>query len=157
MNRFENTKTSVYVIDSNFKIVYSNNELNRLASDEKRYLYCYEVIGNERGQCKRCPLRKENQGKSIVFDCLHNEWVNVVAAPVEIPNVGACYVILADSIENSGKNFFYNIVGKSDYDELLELNYCDDSYSVVYHGERTGAEDNLRGTISCLLYTSRCV
>lgn len=153
MNEFENAKTSVYVIDSDFKIVYSNNEVKQLTSGERQSRYCYEVIGGEHGQCSRCPLKKENQGKSIIFDCLHNEWLNVTAAPIEVPGVGACHVILADSIENKGKNNLHSTVKKSDYYELLELNYFSDNYTVVYHGERTTSESNPYGSISNAVHT----
>lgn len=151
MNSHGDLKTSVYIIDKDFKIVYANNGLKQKISDKKLSPYCYKVIGNEHGQCQRCPLRKENDGKSILFDCLHNEWISVTAAPIKIPVIGSCHIILAESMVNDGKNFFYNTAGKSDYDEMLELDYLNDSYSVVYHGERKENSNNLKGSISATI------
>lgn len=153
VNKRGNTKTSVYVIDSDFRIVYSNNELTEITSREKQSPYCYEIIGNEHGQCQRCPLRAENEGKSILFDCLHNEWISVTAAPIEFPGAGACHLILTDSMESCGKSVFYNTASRSDYDELLELNYTSNTYSVVYHGERMRAYDNRKGNIRDTIYS----
>lgn len=122
MNALENTKTSAYVIDDAFRIIYSNDELQKSISDKQRSAYCYEVIGGEHGQCKSCPLRTENAGRSIRFDKLRNQWIHATAAPMQIPGIGPCHVILTERMEERGKSDFCSTEGKADYDALPESN-----------------------------------
>lgn len=110
--------------------------------------YCYEAIGGEEKRCAHCPLSKESNGSAVIYNAIRNEWVRVTAASAEWPNAGACSVIIAKSIEKESKSSFFDAAGKADYDELLELDYKNDRYRVVYYRNRENAKGNTEGSIS---------
>lgn len=144
-------KSAIYVIDQDFRIIYSNDELNRNLPEFEYGQHCYKVLCQEDGPCRKCPLKEENNGQSILFDRLHNEWVSASATTIDWPGAGKCYLIMCDNVTDKSTNFFYNARSKSDYDELLELNYSKDSYNIAYHGRRKGNENHTQGVISTMV------
>lgn len=130
-------KTLAYVIDSDFRIIFSNDELKSALPESRKEQRCYEIFGDGSGPCPECPLNNNGARKTIHFDRLRNEWSNVTSAPIEIPCLGTCHIIINDSIEEGSEYFLYNSAGKPDYAELLELDYLHDSFKIAYHGEWT--------------------
>lgn len=105
LQKNRNKKTSVYVINNDFQIVYYNDELKCIDSELTNGQYCYEVVYGEESQCKRCPLREKNKGKSVIFDRTQNKWLSVASVPIEMPGVGKCNVITSESMENESEGF----------------------------------------------------
>lgn len=144
--------THIYVIDNDFRIVYSNDLLRRRVPEFEYGERCYKVFCGEENQCAKCPLRNENKGSSILLHKFRNEWVIVNATLIEWPGVGDCTLLTVDGMDDDGgKDLFFSTVGRSDYNELLELNYQNDSYRVIYHAERRSGERNIYGRISTIV------
>lgn len=101
----KNKKMFVHVVDENFRIVYSDEDIEKNSSEGEAGRLCYELYGGEKTQCRSCPLREENKGKSIIFNRVQNEWTSVSSVPIEMPNVGKCYVITTETINNNGNTF----------------------------------------------------
>ena len=89
-----------------------------------------------------------NRGRLIAHDPLHDRWVRASATPIDWPGAGKCHMILYERMEDDGWAFFYDAISKSEYNELLELNYARDSYTVVLRGGRAGGAEIRQGTIS---------
>lgn len=108
----EKELTFVYIIDEEFRMVYSNDDLKQKLPEFAYGQHCYEVICNEQKQCEQCPLREENRGKGIIFDKLHGEWIRVRKAPIEWPGAGSCSVIITEKASDGGlyreRYFFRN-------------------------------------------------
>lgn len=100
MSGLRDWRTLVYLIDGDFRIVYSNQDLKSFAQDAEQP-HCYEIIGGEHRQCSKCPLKKENAGQSVLFDHLHKEWVYAMSAPIEVPGIGDCHAITMNSVEQT--------------------------------------------------------
>lgn len=81
----EKNRTSVYVINDQFEIIYSNDEIEGMIPEGKEDRHCYEILSNEHSQCRHCPLRRENNGESIVFNSQRDEFVKVNASSVDWP------------------------------------------------------------------------
>lgn len=144
--------TLAYVIDSQFQVLFSSTELNHPAPNSGTGQRCYEVFGNEHAQCKKCPLRSEHAGTSTHFDHVRCEWIKMYSAPIHVPGSGACHVIIREYSEDSGNHFLYDTAGKSDYAELMALNYRENSFRVVYHGERQNPNSPMSGRLTDVVY-----
>lgn len=110
-------KTSVYVIDNDFKIIYSDSKMACGKPEDCNGKVCYEFINGEKEQCMLCPMRKENGGKSIVFHKQRQEWVSCVSNEIELPGIGKCSVVVCEDIEESRRDVLHNLIRKYDYDE----------------------------------------
>lgn len=53
----ENEKKSIYIIDEDFRIVYSSDEIQALHPEAKQGQICYEVICDEYVQCEKMPVK----------------------------------------------------------------------------------------------------
>lgn len=138
----------VYVIDDNFKIIYMNDKMRSIFPEAKQGSLCYEVCTNKTEPCTKCPLRKENQGKSILFNPILDEWVSSNAITFEIGNGERHHVISAENLESNVRNMFFEAVGTTEYSEFIELNYKEDVYQIIYHNGRKQNDPLLRGKIS---------
>lgn len=145
------TDTMVYVIDENFRIVYYSNELKRLVPEVELNQHCYEIFSGRHSQCRSCPLRPENRGTTIRYNARLDDWFNVHSAPFEFPGLNSANIIMINGLDKHGNRFVHNPTDASDYDELLELNYCNDVYHIAYHGKRERPEENLQGSIRTMV------
>lgn len=147
----EREKTAAYVVDENLKIIYVNDEMKRICPDFQYGEYCYKVICGASDQCINCPLKKENQGKAVVFSKLHHEYVSVSSAEIAYSGTGKNQIVLMNCMSDKEKASFYNTIYESDYDELLEMNYLQDTYKVFYHSGRKESSAGTTGKISTMV------
>lgn len=147
-NEQESAATLVYVIDEHFRIVYYSSNLKEAIPELRRNQLCYKVFNNKHSQCKNCPLCRVNQGKTIRYNSRLNDWFTVNSAPFEYPGAKSSHIIMITPLEKNEKSFLHSAADTSNYDELLELNYPDDSYHVAYHGKRQNTGEQSSGTLS---------
>lgn len=112
---------------------------------------CYELINDEKHQCRLCPLRNEYNGKSVMFHKQRQEWVSVNANTIELPDEGECHVVICETLEKDSQDIFHNLIGQYDYDEMLMLNYLNNSYNVIYHGKAQEENSYHNGAISTMV------
>ncbi len=135
---FMNTKTNnaaVYIIDSNFRILYFNHVLQRCYPDLHAGEYCYESICEECHPCAGCPLVTGRTEGTIFYNKVLKKWVEVNTALFDTARDRDYKIILAREIKEDNRNLFYNLTNLSTYDELFELNLTSDSYKILYHME----------------------
>lgn len=112
--------TVAYIVDENLRIVFGNEELWSRKPDLQYGEYCYRIFCGASGQCINCPLRKENQGNSVVFSQLYGEYVSLNSAEISYPGTKKSHIILMNTISDKEKTSFYNNRYPSEYNELAE-------------------------------------
>lgn len=122
----EEEKASVYVIDEDFHIVFSNEEIEDAAPNGKQQ-HCYEILAHESSQCQCCPLRETNQGKAVMYNSHRKEMVKVNSTPLYWPEHGQCYIIVADSVKEESisqwERCYSSVSEGTDANEIFNKKY----------------------------------
>lgn len=154
MNKItNNTETSIYVIDSDYHIVYFNPTLQYLFPALQNGDYCYRALCGENSPCDNCPIAKEQRTHAIFYNKMVQRWVDVSTGTVEWPGAGICQIMLAKSIDEGNKNLFYNLTSISPYDELYELNLTRNTYKILYNLEEKYLTPAPEGKLDLMVQT----
>lgn len=147
-----NEETSVYVVDSNFKLVSFNQTLKEVFPDLKIGDKCHISLCGEDMPCKGCPITSTNTEKFVLFyNKKVNRWVEVSTGELQWPGEGKCHIIMTNAICEGNKNLFYNLTSLSAYDELFELNLTQNSYKILYHKENKYIIPDTAGELDTML------
>lgn len=144
-------RTAVYVIDTDYKIVYFNKALRRAFPTLRLGERCYRALCEETGPCKECPLKSPKNGGALFYNKLVQRWLEISSGVIDWPGAGECQVLFVRSIQEDNKNLFYNLTAISTYDELFELNLTEDSYRILYHLEGKYVISEMEGKLSAML------
>lgn len=128
-----NNETSIYVIDSNYRIVYFNHTLQKLFPQLQCGVFCYQALCKEKSPCANCPISENQRTHAIFYNKSVQRWIDVSSGTIDWPGTGICQIMLAKSIDEGNKNLFYNLTSLSPYDELFELNLSRNTYNILYH------------------------
>ena len=158
---------AVYIIDSEFRILYFNQVLKKCYPELRIGELCFASICAESHPCPGCPLVSGRTEGTIFYNKCLRKWVEVNTARFDTVDDKDCKIILAREIKEDNRNLFYNLTNLSTYDELFELNLTNDSYKILYHMDGKyvipAPEGRLEAMIQevvagmiypCLLYTS---
>lgn len=147
-----NEETSVYVVDSNFRLVSFNQTLKEVFPDLKIGDKCHISLCGEDMPCKGCPIASTNTEKFVLFyNKKVNRWVEGSTGELQWPGEGECHIIMTNAICEGNKNLFYNLTSLSAYDELFELNLTQNSYRILYHNENKYIMPDTAGELDTML------
>ena len=142
--------TGVYVVDNEYRIAYFNEVLEHFYPDLQLGSPCYRELCGRIAPCPGCPLGATLGDKTLFFNRLIQTWVEVEAADIEWPGLGACHLLLCHEIDQNDKSLPFKLAGSAGYDELFELNLTANAYRSLYHiegkhatSERTGVLDSM--------------
>jgi EAL domain-containing protein (putative c-di-GMP-specific phosphodiesterase class I)/GGDEF domain-containing protein len=138
----------IYVVDENFQLLYCNEVLRAAVPEEERGRFCREVLcgkNAEKGPGKFTP-DEGRFGQSIAYSSCLNSWIRSVLSPIEWPGHGICCHVMSGAIENGMP--FDEGMSSIDYNELIEINYLEDKYDVVYHVKENIPGQNTSGCLS---------
>lgn len=142
--------TGVYVVDNEYRIAYFNEVLEHFYPDLQLGSPCYRELCGRTAPCPGCPLGATLGDKTLFFNRLIQTWVEVEAADIEWPGLGACHLLLCHEIDQNDKSLPFKLAGSAGYDELFELNLTANVYRSLYHiegkhatSERTGVLDSM--------------
>lgn len=124
---------AVYIIDSEFRILYFNQVLKKCYPELRIGELCFASICAESHPCPGCPLVSGRTEGTIFYNKCLRKWVEVNTARFDTVDDKDCKIILAREIKEDNRNLFYNLTNLSTYDELFELNLTNDSYKILYH------------------------
>ena len=144
-------KTSIYIIDRDYRLVHFNDALKRRFKDVRCGDVCYEKLCGEDRPCQGCPLNRDSDGAVMFYNKAIQQWVEVSSGNMDWPGLGPCRVILVREINEGNKNLFYNLTSISAYDELFELNFTRDYYKILYHQEGKYVIPAPEGTLSSMV------
>ena len=142
--------TGVYVVDNEYRIAYFNEVLEHFYPDLQLGSPCYRELCGRTAPCPGCPLGATLGDKTLFFNRLIQTWVEVEAADIEWPGLGACHLLLCHEIDQNDKSLPFKLADSAGYDELFELNLTANAYRSLYHiegkhatSERTGVLDGM--------------
>lgn len=115
MNKQAGRNTWVYVIDDDFRIIYSNKKPKNNISQTQLEQPCYQVIHQESSPCQKCPFQEGSRGRAIFFDRLQDEWANINASRIEWPGIGQCHLLLCDRVDEKDQSVFYDSSEQAGY------------------------------------------
>ena len=81
--------TGVYVVDNEYRIAYFNEVLEHFYPDLQLGSPCYRELCGRTAPCPGCPLGATLGDKTLFFNRLIQTWVEVEAADIEWPGLGA--------------------------------------------------------------------
>lgn len=123
----------LYVIDKEYRIVHFNQLVKSSFPEIACGALCYNVFCGEYAPCRECPLSKEGNRSTILYNKLLHRWLECSTAVGEWPGKGLCNFVFTRRIDEGNKNLFYNLTSLSVYDELFELNITRNTYKILYH------------------------
>lgn len=126
---------SIYVVDSDYKIVYFNERLERTIPGIKTGDICYQRLCKEERPCRDCPIMRNHRDDSMFYNRLLGKWIEATHEVIEWPGAGTCTILFAKTLDEGNKNLFYNLTRISMYDELFELNLSKNTYKILMHQE----------------------
>lgn len=115
-----NDNVSVYVIDSEYRLVYFNHLLKESYPQVQENDYCYKRLCGESAPCVTCPLARENKDDPVFYNKQLKGWVHVETGKLIWPGRGNCRIILATPI-GEGDDFYKELKEISTYEELNAL------------------------------------
>lgn len=146
-----NSRTSIYVIDKNYKIRYFNDRLHSVFPELKTGEICYQTLCQENAPCANCPLNEADADSAIFYNKLVQRWLEVSTGTIQWPGIGECNIIFCKEIQEGNKSLLYNLTNLSVYDELFELNLTEDTYKILYHLEGKYVNPEKEGCLSKML------
>lgn len=90
----------IYVIDTDYNLVYVNEAVLRKMPGVRAGDYCYRALCHENAPCINCPLEQKKRSGSIFWNSRLGAWVNATAGDMEWPGAGLCYFITAKTLGN---------------------------------------------------------
>lgn len=123
----------LYIIDKEYRIVHFNQLVKSSFPEIVCGDLCYRVFCGEYAPCRECPLSKEGNRSTIIYNKLLQRWLECSTAVGEWPGKGDCNFVFTRRIDEGNKNLFYNLTSLSVYDELFELNITRNTYKILYH------------------------
>lgn len=133
----ENAETMVYTTDNAYHILNYNKALKRKFPDVQKGDICYEALCGENEPCRECPVNKDNEAGTMIYNKKIHQWVEINSGMIEWPGIGEANVLLAKAIQEGNKTLFYNLTSITTYDELFELNITKGTYKILSHaGEK---------------------
>ena len=118
----------LYIIDKEYRIVHFNQLVKSSFPEIVCGDLCYRVFCGEYAPCRECPLSKEGNRSTIIYNKLLQRWLECSTAVGEWPGKGDCNFVFTRRIDEGNKNLFYNLTSLSVYDELFELNITRNTY-----------------------------
>ena len=98
---------AVYIIDSEFRILYFNQVLKKCYPELRIGELCYASICAESHPCSRLSAGlRQNRGTIFYNKCLR-KWVEVNTARFDTVDDKDCKIILAREIKEDNRNLFY--------------------------------------------------
>ena len=146
-----NSRTSIYVIDKNYKIRHYNERLHSVFPDLKIGDICYRTLCQEHAPCANCPLNESDADSAVFYNKLVQRWLEVSTGTIQWPGAGDCNIIFCKEIQEGNKSLLYNLTNLSVYDELFELNLTEDTYKILYHLEGKYENPEKEGCLSKML------
>ncbi len=147
----DKSEAVVYIIDSDYRIVYFNQALRQNFPGLSTGSYCYRFLCGEEQPCGECPLNTSRTESKMLFNKLLNIWVEVDGAVFDTPDGKKYSIIMVREIKDDNRNLFYNLTKLSAYDELFELNLTADSYKILYHMDGKYVVPSPEGRLSSLV------
>lgn len=94
----ERAETSAYVIDRDYRIVYSNETSKSEFPGIFDGATCFRVLRGFNAPCEDCPLRLVSGGKTLVYNQVTESWVEIEVSDIEWPGVGPCHILLCRKV-----------------------------------------------------------
>ncbi len=85
-----NYNVGMYIIDSNYEMVYLNPAVTEMYPEVKVGDICYKALAGLDEPCAHCPKVKT---ESLFYNPNRKEWIAAQAADMEIPGRGLCHSI----------------------------------------------------------------
>lgn len=144
-------KASIYIVDSQHRIVYFNKALKVKFPELEVGEICYEGLCGRNEICDSCPLNEHPEGDTILYNRIIQKWVEVRVGQIEWPGCGPCTLFLTNTIDEYNKNLLYNLTRRTTYDELLELNVSESTYKILFHEKGKYVVPDMEGTVEDFL------
>lgn len=130
----------VYVINSQYQIVYIDESLKVLFPHVMHHEKCFKALRKNDKPCVDCPLNHaDNQTSSLQKQLLYNEllncWVDCTMVELDWPNEGECTLISLKRVGNINRNLFLNFNDNIKYNQLIEFNTNNNCYEMLFYDQ----------------------
>lgn len=128
----------VYIINSQYQIVYIDESLKVLFPHATHHDMCYKTLRKNKQPCVDCPLNNsEDQTfspqKQLLYNELLNCWVDCTMIKLDWPDEGECTLISLKRVGNVNRNLFLNFNDNIKYNQLIEFNTNNNSYEMLFY------------------------
>lgn len=95
--------SNVYVVDSQYRIVFFNDRMKKDFPDLLPGDLCYQTLFKEASPCSRCPLKSVDTSEFLIYQPSLKNWLNITWGEIEWPGAGHCYILVSNkaSFKNS--------------------------------------------------------
>lgn len=85
------SSSGVYIVDKNFKILYTNQTFSQLYPDAVPGVCCHKSLHGSDTPCDRCPLSGNFDAEQLFFHARLQSWLTARFFSLELPEHGECY------------------------------------------------------------------
>ncbi len=134
-------KMGMYIIDTEYKMLYLNQNAKDMYPEVKEGDVCYKALANLDSPCAHCPIC--NGGEALFYAPFRKEWISAQAATLELPQYGECYNIqfqvkqksegaAVEGEESIDLDEHISEISLGDGKECLIGGYCDEGFPLFY-------------------------
>ncbi len=84
----ENYNIGMYVVDSEYKMIYMNEDAKKIYPEIKVGALCHKALAGLDSPCGTCPI---SHGNVTFYSTFRKEWISAQSAEIDVPNIGKCY------------------------------------------------------------------
>ena len=95
----ENSKTSTYVVDGEYRLQYVSDGLREILPKLKMGVACYQQFRGREEPCRNCPLTHPRRKTDMFYNEDAGKWLKINAGRIDWPGAKDCHVILTKDVE----------------------------------------------------------
>ena len=94
----ENSKTSTYVVDGEYRLQYVSDGLREILPKLKMGVACYQQFRGREEPCRNCPLTHPRRKTDMFYNEDAGKWLKINAGRIDWPGAKDCHVILTKDV-----------------------------------------------------------